>query len=210
VTPFLATLGAVLLAILSGAGGSALLELYWKPRRDRRRAASLIQAEVLLNAQLILLQAHARQQKPRAIPRDFRMSHMAWDASSSIVSELDPGVLKRLVLLYNRFETVNELVPLYADASDQLDACAADAPKRPKLTKYVNSIIDVFNTTLDSAFDDSKVLLPSLLSAAGIPLDEGDSGPTRDYASDVRKLLSEREKRLKALEEMGDDTASGT
>ena len=52
--------GTIALALLAGAGGSALLELLWRPRRDRRRAAAIIVAEVALNTELLLLQAHAR------------------------------------------------------------------------------------------------------------------------------------------------------
>lgn len=40
-------LGTVALAILSGAGGAALLELWWKPRRERRRAAALVHSDLM-------------------------------------------------------------------------------------------------------------------------------------------------------------------
>jgi hypothetical protein len=61
--------GTIILAVLAGAGGSALLELLWKPRRDRRRAASLLIAEVAMNTELLLLQAPPFDSSLRAVSK---------------------------------------------------------------------------------------------------------------------------------------------
>src|SRR5438067_1384586 len=95
--------GTIVLAIVSGAGGSIVLELIWKPRRDRRRAASLLVAEVALNTELLLLHAHARTFAPKSIPADLSMSTLAWDAAAPLVSELPRERLRAVVTLYNRY-----------------------------------------------------------------------------------------------------------
>lgn len=58
-------LGIIVIAVLSGAGGSALLELIWKPRRDRRAAAALLYAEILQNSQMVLFWSELRKNTPR-------------------------------------------------------------------------------------------------------------------------------------------------
>ena len=87
-------LGTALLAIISGAGGSALLDLFWKPRQERRKAAAILMADVLLNTELLLLQAHARVKNPKRIPDDFNMSLIGWDATSESLRELPAGLIK--------------------------------------------------------------------------------------------------------------------
>lgn len=94
--------GTILLALLAGAGGSALLELIWKPRRDRRRAASLLVAEVAMNTELLLLQAHARFKNPTGIPADLRLATIGWEAAGELVSELPTQLLRKLVILYSQ------------------------------------------------------------------------------------------------------------
>src|SRR5262245_12375852 len=86
----LSIIGPSVLAILSGAGGAALLEVYWKPRQDRRKAATVLLSEILNNTQLCLLQANARQKAPKRIPADFRLELQGWDAAQDKLSELPP------------------------------------------------------------------------------------------------------------------------
>jgi hypothetical protein len=111
--------GTILTAILAGAGGSALLELLWKPRRDKRRAATLLLAEVALNTEVLLLHAHARTSAPKQIPADLRMSTMAWDATANLVSELPPKFIRKVVVLYNRYHSLNRQIALFTDAVGQ-------------------------------------------------------------------------------------------
>ena len=83
------------------------MELLWRPRRDKRRAAGLIVTEVALNTELLLLQAHAREANRRGIPSDLRLSTIAWDAASGIVSELPHKTVRGLVQLYNKYSALN-------------------------------------------------------------------------------------------------------
>lgn len=205
--PVLAALGAVLLAIASGAGGSALLELYYKPKRERRKAARLLAAEININAEMILLQSEIRKKTPRKIPRDCRLLTHAWQSASGSVAELPPGLLKRVQLLYARFEQANENVLLYADAVAELDILPAQSAKGDRLKAYINSIIDVFNTGLDESFELAKKVLPELIDLAQIPK-ELRGEPDDDYEARVQTLLAGRAERLKSLAAMDEKHTS--
>jgi hypothetical protein len=187
-------LSTVLLAIISGAGGSALLELYYKPRRDRRRAAGLLLAEILLNTDLALLQAHARWKAPKKIPSDFSFSLMSWDAAAPLLSELPLDLLKRTVLLYNRYQACNQAVQSYSKTLDDRNALPKDAEDRRKqLEGFLKSTIDVFNTGLDHSIDDGKELLPKLLGLSGTKEKGDQEKAVKTYQQRVDEFLAERQ-----------------
>src|SRR5713101_1656696 len=102
----LAAILHVVLPILSGAGGAALLEVYWKPRRDRRRAAVILLSEILNNWQRCILQANARQKAPKRVPADFHIELQGWDAAQDKLSELPPDTIKSVMLLYSHFRAM--------------------------------------------------------------------------------------------------------
>ena len=197
----------VLLAIVSGAGGSALLELYYKPRRDRRKAARLLATEININAELVLLQSQLRKKTPRIIARDFHLLTNAWQSAAGAVAEFPPGLLKQVQLLYAWFERINENVLLYADAQSELEDLSADSTKTRRLKTYLNTIIDVFNIGLDDAFDLAKTVLPELLDLAHIPK-RSRKEAVNDYEVKVQALLAGRAERLKALDAMDDNGSS--
>ena len=76
-------------------------------------------------------------------------------------------------------------------------------PGPRRFRAYTNSVVDVFNTGIDNAFEDSKAVLPELIELARIPK-ELRKDPTDDYEARVKKLLAEREQRMKALQAMDD------
>ncbi len=190
-----------MLAIISGAGGSALLELYYKPRRDRRKAATLLAAEISTNAELLLLHAEFRKTNPRKIPRDFQLSKSGWDIASQLLAELPPDLLKKVLVLYARIDSLNDAVLLYENAVREIQALAKDSPGLPKAQNYANTIIDVFNTGVDHAFDSAKGVLPGLIELAKIPK-KLRKEPVNDYEARVKAMMSERKKRLQALAAM--------
>ncbi len=192
-------LGTALLAILSGAGGSALLDLWWKPRRERRKAGGLILADVLLNTDLLLLQAHARSKNPRSIPADFEMSLLGWESASGVISELDAELLKSLVLLYHRYRYLNKCVGLYSDGLRELDSMPQTDQRYPRVKRHLDLTIDVFNTAIDEAIDHGKKLLPKILATTTIREPKVTQGEARNYQELVDKLFAEREGRVKKL-----------
>jgi hypothetical protein len=195
----LAAVGTVLLAILSGAGGSALLELYYKPRRDLKRVCVVLYAELLQNAQMILLWAHTRKTNPKAIPSDFQLSVFGMEVVSDLLRELPAHELQEVLLLYSRFEASNQMVAEFASALDQYDGLSDDAPRKKKTERLLDTVIDSFNTGLDSAFEQTKRVLPRLMELGGIKEEKDPNELPPDYEDKVRQHLAERELRLAAI-----------
>jgi|SRR4051812_27339000 len=191
------------IGFLSGAGGSALLDLWWKPQRERKKAAGLLLADVLLNTELLIAQAHARFKNPNSIPADFELSVLGWESASNSLSELDAETLKSLVLLYHRYRYLNKCVFLYAEALRERDATAVDDARRPRMERQLDLAIDVFNTAIDSAIEQGKQLLPRILSAAKIKESRTPPGEVRNYQDLVDKLFAEREARMRRLKGEG-------
>lgn len=189
--------GTILLAVLSGAGGSALLELFWKPRRDRLKAATLLVAEVAFNTELLLLQAHARLKNPKSVPADFALSTLSWGAAGDLVSELPVKMLRELVLLYNQFESLNRHVGAFGQYLREFESLPVGSAARAKAELQVLSTIDVFNTGIDSTIDNAQALLPQLARLAQVKETQPDA--PLDLESRVAKMIAERQERLQAL-----------
>jgi len=189
---------AVALAIASGAGGSALLELYYKPRRDCRKAATLLAGELSLNGELILFMREFHKVKPKQIPRDVCFSTVAWQLASTMIAELPAGMLKRVLLLYSRFDDLNEAVTHYGETWKELQVLPDGSPRLPLLTRQLDTIVDAFRMSLDNALDDIRALQPELLRVAKIPK-RLRKAPAGDYEARVKNFLSERENRLTAM-----------
>ena len=188
--------GTVLLAIIAGAGGSALLELLWRPRRDRRRAASLIVAEVAMNTELLLLQAHARFANPTGIPGDIRMSTIAWEAAGELVTELPTSLLRKVVLLYNQYISLNNHVDSFGEALRDRDAAAPNSKERANAETFLATIIDVFNTGIDGTIARGQEILPELADLALIRESEEAKREVIDYAARAARVISERQARI--------------
>lgn len=190
----LIALGGIALALISGAGGSALLEMFWRPRRDQKKAATLLLAEILLDTELLFMQAHARFKNPKNIPGDFHMSTLAWDTAASAIVELPPEVLKSALLLYNRYRDMNANVAQFATAVENVERTASGSAERKRAERQADVIIDVFNTSIDSAIDHAKQFTPTLFKLAKIK-------PAADLDMDnlkakVDRLIAEREDRI--------------
>lgn len=180
------------------------MDLYYKPRRDRKKAATLLAAEINLNSELLILLAHFRKARPRQIGRDFSMSTSAWQIAAPLLAELPAQLVKKALLLYSRYDLLNKIVLLYAEAVGELQALDPSSPRVAKLQAYTNSVVDVFHTTADSAFDDAKELLPLLIDLAKIPK-KLRKEPKDDYEDRVKRMVAERGQRLGGLADMDDD-----
>jgi hypothetical protein len=191
--------GNVLLALLAGAGGSALLELLWRPRRDARRAAVLLVSEVALNTEILLLFAHVRQTNPKNIPADFSLSTVAWEAAAGLVSELPPALVRRLVLQYHHYASLNSHVGLFSAALDARDVAPPESAERAKSERLIISIIDVFNMGVDRCIHRGQAMIPLLVGLARIKEDIENNAGAIDYAKRAAALLSEREKRMEGF-----------
>ena len=199
----LSLLGTILIGLLSGAGGSVILEVLWRPSRSRRRAAALVHSDLIINAQLVLAHAELRKSAPRKVPQDLILSRLGFDTAEGLVAELPPELLRKLVGYYNLVNDLNRNVGFYADALDLLEGLDSGSERRKNQQRYLNSIIDVWNTGLDNLHKRALVLLPELERLAKIK--SGKNETPRDIAAEARALMARRAARLRALDEMDRD-----
>ncbi len=127
------------------------------------------------------------------------MCRLGWDTAGDALTELPTETIKEVLLLYSRYEHLNECVRHYAEALQQYEATGPGNERRDKLSKFLNTTVDVFNTGMDAAFDQAMKVLPELIKLGGIK--EKPTDP-RDYEKDVEQLFAERAKRIAALEAM--------
>jgi hypothetical protein len=192
-------IGTIILALLAGAGGSALLELLWRPRRDRRRAASLVVAEVAMNTELLLLQAHARFANPKGIPADFHLSTLAWNTAGELISELPTKLVRKLVILYAQYHSLNTHVESFGSALRDRNGTTLGSPERKNAETLLDSIIDVFNTGIDATIERGQEVIPELADLALIKESEAEKRQVVDYSARAAQIISERQQRIAAF-----------
>jgi hypothetical protein len=192
------SIGTIGLAILAGAGGSALLELLWKPRRDKRRAATLLLSEIALNTELLLLHAHVRQTEPGRIPADLRMSVMAWNATADLVSELPGKIIRDLVVLYNRYDSLNRQVLLFGEAVGER-MHAQTQTQRNNADEMAKHTLNAFNSGVDVAIDHGQTLLRQLIPLAEWKESAAEKAKVIDYSKRAADFTKMRQEQLKKL-----------
>lgn len=181
--------------------------LLYKPRRDRKRLASVLYAEILQNAQVILVWSHARQDRPKSVPGDFRLPAMGFEATADLLRYLPTKVMQKVLLLYGQYSAANEAVAVFGEAFEQFQAQKAAGQDTTKIRRHMDTIIDTFNTGLDRAFERSKEVLPEIMVLGGITEEIDPDQLPPDYEELARRHLSERAIRLRGFEEM--DSESG-
>jgi hypothetical protein len=161
---------------------------------------------MIMNAQMILAHAEFRKSAPRKVPQDMILSRLGLDTASGFVAELPPDLLRKLVGYYNRVDDLNRNVNLYADGLDLLDSLDASSERRKKVQQYLNTIIDVWNTGLDSLHTKGMDLLPVLERIAKIKPAKNEA--PRDMGTEARALMASRVARLKALNDLDREDAT--
>ena len=194
-------LGAVLLALLGGVVGSMLLELWWKPRRTRRRIAALLVEEVNLNAQMIQNYIHVLRRDPGSISPDFELSRLALDAVAQDVGELPPTVAGHVILAYHHFECLPRLLEILRERNRRWREAegATGRSDVEELKDYTINALDVFTVALNTAFKEAGETLELLQAYA--PKVERRGVSDAEYAQRVAAAEAERIERTKRLRE---------
>ena len=149
-----------------------------------------------MNTQLLLLQAHARFANPSGVPADFNLSTIAWDAAGNLVSELPTSLLRKLVLLYSQYRSLNAHVVTFGEALGDRDLQLKGSNERSTAEDLLASIVDVFNTGIDSALERGQEIIPALADMALVKETEEQKKQVIDYASQAAGLVAERQARI--------------
>src|SRR5437016_9815653 len=199
--PHVPGLGTVLLALFGGAAGSALLELWWKPWRTRRRVAALLVEELNLNAQMIQNYIHVLRRDPGHISPAFELSHLAFDAVAQEVGELPPTVAGHVIIAYLHFEYLPRLLEILRERNRRWREAEGETGRSDveELKDYTINALDVFTVALNTAFKEAGETLELLQAYAPKVERRGVSGA--EYAQRVAAAEAERIERTKRLKE---------
>lgn len=192
--------GPTIVAIASGAGGAALLDVWWKPKQERKAATTMLLAELLNNHDLCALQSCERKNSPTRIPLDFAVEVAGWDAAVPHLGSLPPDVLRSVLLLYTRYRRLNELVDRYSRLVAERSALPSGSMHRIGIQASIANVLEVFNTSLDTVMEHGVALHSELLPLTGIKTGKNPA-PPRDLGkavADARAARESREKKLRA------------
>ncbi len=152
-----------------------------------------------MNTELLLLQAHARQLNPRGVPSDFKMSTIAWDAASDLVSELPSRLIRKIVLLYGQYDATNRNVASFAVALTEFKSAKIASSSARDAETMVLRIIDVFNTGLDATLARGQEVLPELATLAKLNETDAEKANTPNYEQIAVEHMLTRQQHLEAL-----------
>jgi hypothetical protein len=121
---------SIVLSLLSGAGGALILDVWWKPRHARRRAAVLLRAEIQKNRDLIE-DALPRGGDRIVIRRDLILPHIALDATIGDLGHFPIDIAEATVSLYHDYARILRAYELQVEAfNDTIGPGEPDDRKR--------------------------------------------------------------------------------
>ena len=85
-------LAGLLSGLFGGIGSVALLELWLRPRLDRKQIAAVLASEIELNEERLLVTQMFRAKDPTRIPRNIHILTVAFDSYRQRFASLDPDV----------------------------------------------------------------------------------------------------------------------
>jgi len=103
------------MSLFGGAGGALLLDLWWKPRYAKKRAAVLLSAEVQKNRDLIEDRLPKIDGRTR-IWRDFILPRIALDATIADLGHFPVPVAQAVVCLYHDYARILRTYDLQVEA----------------------------------------------------------------------------------------------
>jgi hypothetical protein len=183
-----------LLALFGGAGGSLLLELWWNPRRTRRRVAALLAEEVNLNAQILKLQAHLRRTDPGRLTADFQVMQAAFEAVAQEIGALPADVAGQLILTYHYFDGLNRLQQMCSERMHRWRDAQAKGGDVRELERDVIKALDAFYVLVDTTYKAAGETLTMLRVYA--PKRKQREVSDEEYAARVAASEAERVARL--------------
>ncbi|HEY7770272.1 hypothetical protein [Longimicrobium sp.] len=193
-----ASVASLLSGLFGGAGATLLWELYLKPRRERKSVGRTIAGETSLNLQLIALQLAAGEHNPGAVPSDFRLSTLAFEALASSIGELPTEPRQLVILLYNRVQYLNRLVDLYSHTVDKLRETPGESPAKVALDREARAASEAFYRILERTFETANATIVALHSTIEGPFSRESrlTGDFDEVRARVHQGLKERDQRL--------------
>ena len=178
-------LSPVLQGLFGGAGATLLWELILRPARARRAVARVLAEEVSLALESCAAGRLQLNLTPRAIPGDFQISTLAFNAISSDLGELPSELIGETVLLYHHIGLVNAIPKTFGESLDKWTALAVvgDTEERQSLRRELDQTLIVYRGSLEKLVERCNAISPKLRRKS-VPLWR------IDYLFRRKKLLS--------------------
>lgn len=191
-------LGSIALALLAGAGGSALLELIWRPRRIKRRVARLLAAEIAMNTQLVALTAAMMKVQPPKMGPGFRVSMLVWDAARESVTELPDAELREVIALYGSYHEINRDAETIDALMDSAEGLEPNSSRRVLIQRQLIEVTGVLYDSVVRARDRGRGLITALRATSGQRGPDPSVKSDAEYEVIAQKLFEKRTADLKA------------
>lgn len=137
----------VVVAVVSGIGGSVLWEGVVRARRDRKALVAALRAEIAGN--IHLAQYYTLERFPRdSIPATFRLQTVVFSAVANRLGDLDAGEIYRVAGIYRIFDELNR----HAERFHQLQVLRAgiDGPASVLVLRDLQDECTEFFARLDT------------------------------------------------------------
>ncbi len=158
----------LLTALFGGAGAVLLWEGVLKPRREVKKVARVLAAELTLNKLLLIAHRGARKADPHGLPADFRLTRTGFDAIGDRIAELPVDLLIPTLLIYQRVDALNRVESAYGTQHKLWEATASGTAEHREAALKLESILSVFDRGLAVAIEEANKLQPLLCEAGAI------------------------------------------
>lgn len=109
---------AAIVGAVVATTGIFFVELWLKPAFARKRVASILLVEVRLNVRLLNLAIEHRKGNSELVSESFSVSTRGWDSVAAEIHHLPESTLRPLLLLYNQYREINDLVASHSRKGD--------------------------------------------------------------------------------------------
>jgi hypothetical protein len=150
--------------LFGGAGATLAWEGLLKPTAARRSLAHVLAQEVGHDLQIAAGARASIKYDPDAVPGDFGLSTMIFDAVAARLGEL-PHLTGEIVLLYRRAQVLNQMPRGFADSLREFRATSDPGTQRI-VESELQSILAAYHTGLTTFVNEANALLPKLHRAS--------------------------------------------
>lgn len=156
-------LTATLLALFGGVGGALFLEIWYRPRRERRQTAALILHELNLTAQNLDLELARRKAEPNTVSFNVRFPRIALEAVSHNLARLPPMVASWVMHVYAGLDLLGGLASEVERAFKRAQAQTAN----PRDEQHFQQALASYDQDLKQSLEHTLYAMELLKPHAG-------------------------------------------
>ena len=144
-------LAGLLSGLFGGIGSVALLELWLRPRLDRKQIAAVLASEIELNEERLLVTQMVGEADSTRVLRHVHISTVALDSYRHRLASLEPEALRHVMRLYWELDRVQTTAHSASDHWELYNKADDGSPERTKRRRMINEALEVFDASIDAA-----------------------------------------------------------